>query len=90
MWKESMSIGLVIKLTSLSEQPSQYILGSLFFSDNLNDGKAAISLFKSVKKRLGLSSLRYHTMDTGYDLEPIYEQVHRMGLPSVIAYNKRN
>lgn len=29
-------------------------------------------------------------MAAGYDYEPIYEQVHRMGQQSVIAYNKRN
>jgi hypothetical protein len=29
-------------------------------------------------------------MDAGYDYVPIYEQVHRMGNPSVIAYNKKN
>lgn len=69
---------------------SQYILGSLFSSGNLNDGKAAIPLLKTVQERLGFLSLRYHTMDAGYDYEPIYEQVHRMGHQSVIAYNKRN
>ena len=26
-------------------------------------------------------------MDAGYDYEPIYEQIHRMGQQSVIAYN---
>ena len=29
-------------------------------------------------------------MDAGYDFEPIYEQIHRMGHQSNIAYNKRN
>ncbi len=29
-------------------------------------------------------------MDAGYDYEPIYEQIHRVNLRSVIAYNKRN
>ncbi len=29
-------------------------------------------------------------MDAGYDYDPIYEQVHRMGHQSIIAYNKRN
>lgn len=69
---------------------SQYILQSLFSSGNLNDGKAAIPLLKGMQERLPLSSLRYQTMDAGYDFEPIYEQVHRMGQQSVIAYNKRN
>ena len=69
---------------------SQYILHSLFSSGNLNDGKAAIPLLKGIHERLPLSSLRYQTMDAGYDYEPIYEQVYRMGQQSVIAYNKRN
>ncbi|MFD2628941.1 transposase [Oceanobacillus kapialis] len=68
---------------------SQYILQSLFSSGSLNDGKAAIPLLKGVKE-LPLSSLRYQTMDAGYDYEPIYEQVHRMGNQSIIAYNKKN
>ena len=37
-----------------------------------------------------IPTLRYGTMDAGYDYEPIYTQVHRMGQQSVIAYNKRN
>ncbi|QKS72333.1 transposase [Paenalkalicoccus suaedae] len=69
---------------------SQYILRSLFSSGNLNDGKAAISLLKGIQERLDLPALQYQTMDAGYDFEPIYEQVHRMGQQSIIAYNKRN
>ncbi|MFC0472209.1 transposase, partial [Halalkalibacter kiskunsagensis] len=69
---------------------SQYILQSLFSSGSLNDGKAAIPLLKGIHERLSLKSLRYQTMDAGYDFEPIYEQIHRMGQHSVIAYNKRN
>jgi transposase len=69
---------------------SQYILQSLFSSGNLNDGKAAIPLLKGMDERLSLSSVYYQTMDAGYDYEPIYEQVHRMGHQSVIAYNKKN
>lgn len=69
---------------------SQYILQSLFSSGNLNDGKAAIPLLKGIQERVQLSTLRYETLDAGYDYEPIYEQIHRMGHQSVIAYNKRN
>ncbi len=69
---------------------SQYILQSLFSSGNLNDGKAAIPLLKGLDERVQLSTLRYETMDAGYDFEPIYTQIHRMGHQSVIAYNKRN
>jgi transposase len=69
---------------------SQYILQSLFSSGSLNDGKAAISLLKGVHERLSIPNIRYGIMDAGYDYEPIYEQIHRIGLQSVIAYNKRN
>jgi transposase len=69
---------------------SQYILQSLFSSGNLNDGKAAIPLLKGVHERLPLPSLRFQTMDAGYDYEPIYTQIHQMGHQAVIAYNKRN
>ena len=69
---------------------SQYILQAVFSSGNLNDGKMAIPLLKGIHKNLSLSSLCYQTMDAGYDYEPIYEQVHRMGHRSIIAYNKRN
>jgi transposase len=69
---------------------SQYILQSLFSSGNLNDGKAAITLLKGIHERVQLPTLRYETMDAGYDYEPIYEQIHLMGHQSVIAYNKRN
>lgn len=68
---------------------SQYILQSLFSSGNLNDGKVAIPLLKGMEQ-LPIPSLRYETMDAGYDYDPIYEQVHRMGHQSVIAYNKKN
>ena len=68
---------------------SQYILQSLFSSGSLNDGKAAIPLLKGVDE-LPLPSLRYQTMDAGYDYDPIYEQVYRMRNQSIIAYNKKN
>ena len=68
---------------------SQYILQSLFSSGNLNDGKAAIPLLKGLDE-LPLSSMRYQTMDAGYDYGAIYQQVHRMGHQSIIAYNKKN
>ena len=69
---------------------SQYILQALFSSGNLNDGKAAIPLLKGIQERLPLPDLHYDTMDAGYDDEPIYEQIHRIGHQAVIAYNKRN
>jgi transposase len=69
---------------------SQYILQSIISSGNLNDGKVAIPLLKGIHERLPLPSLRYETLDAGYDYEPIYTQIHRMGHQAVIAYNKRN
>lgn len=49
---------------------SQYILDFLFSSGSLNDGKAAIPLLWGIDERLDLSSLRYQTLDAGYDYEP--------------------
>lgn len=69
---------------------SKYILQSLFSSGNLNDGKAAIPLLKGMHENFQLTTIRYQTLDAGYDYDPIYEQIHRMGQQSVIAYNKRN
>lgn len=69
---------------------SQYILQSLFSSGSLNDGKAAIPLLKGIKKCLPLLKIKHTAMDAGYDYDPIYEQVHRIGAQSVIAYNKKN
>src|SRR5699024_162805 len=66
---------------------SQYILQSLISSGNLNDGKAAIPLLKGMEERLSLPTVRYQTMDAGYDFEPIYQQVYQMGQQSIIAYN---
>ena len=69
---------------------SQYILQSLFSSGNLNDGKAAIPLLKGMQEQRSLPNIRYQTMDAGYDYEPIYQQVYRMGQQSIIAYNRKN
>lgn len=72
------------------EAKSQSNLHPLFLSESLNDGKAAIPLLKGVHEGLAIPSIRYGIMDAGYDYEPIYEQIHRLGLQSVIVYNKRN
>lgn len=69
---------------------SQYILQSLFSSGNLNDGKAAIPLLKGLQERMPGVNIKYVMMDAGYDYHPIYEQVHRNGAQSIIAYNKKN
>ncbi|MEQ6391320.1 IS1182 family transposase [Bacillaceae bacterium S4-13-58] len=68
---------------------SQYILQDLFSSGNLNDGKAAIPLLKGIAL-LRLQTLRFGTLDAGYDYEAVYTQLYAMGLQSIIAYNKRN
>lgn len=68
---------------------SQYILQSLMSSASLNDGKAAIPLFKGIQERLSLN-IRYGTLDAGYDYEAIYKQLHQMKAKAIIAYNKRN
>ncbi|MEC0665474.1 IS1182 family transposase [Priestia flexa] len=69
---------------------SQYILQSLFSSGNLTDGKAAIPLLKGIHERLSVLPISFSTLDAGYDYPAIYEQIHRMGAQSIIAYNKKN
>lgn len=59
-------------------------------SGNLHDGKASIPLLKEMNERLSLSTIRFYTMDTDYDYEPIYQHVHHMNQQSNIAYNRRN
>ena len=61
----------------------------MFSSGNLNDGKAAIPLLKGIKERLPKLKITYATMDAGYDVPAIYQQVHQIGAYSIIAYNKR-
>jgi transposase len=68
---------------------SQYILGSLLSSGNLNDGKAAIPLLKGIQSQHASYSFKYATMDAGYDYEPIYKQVRESGAHGIIAYNRR-
>ena len=69
----------------------QYILQSLFSSDSLKGRKAAITLLKVIHEQLlPLSSLRYQTMDVGYDYDLIYELAYQMVKQSLKAYIRRN
>lgn len=68
---------------------SQYILGALLSSGNLNDGKAAIPLLKGMALQHPHFHFNYATMDAGYDYEPIYKQVREAQAHAVIAYNRR-
>lgn len=68
---------------------SQYILGALLSSGNLNDGKAAIPLLKGVALHHPCFHFKHAAMDAGYDYEPIYEQVGEAKAHAVIAYNRR-
>lgn len=68
---------------------SQYILGSMLSSGNLNDGKAAIPLLKGLAHLHPDYSFQYVTTDAGYDYTPIYEQIRSVGAQANIAYNRR-
>lgn len=68
---------------------TQYILGAMLSSGNLNDGKAAIPLLKGVASQHPNFKLKYATMDAGYDYESIYKQVREAKAHAVIAYNRR-
>ena len=67
---------------------SQYIISGLMSSGSLNDGKAAIPLLKQIEARWP-GRFQSGIMDKGYDYKAIYEQLRRMGLQAVIAYNPR-
>lgn len=68
---------------------SQYIIGSMLSSGNLNDGKAAIPLLKGLKTLYPSYTYKHAVMDAGYDHEPIYQQVRKAKAHAVIAYNRR-
>lgn len=68
---------------------SQYILGAMLSSGNLNDGKAAIPLLKGLATHHPNLSFTYATMDAGYDYEPIYKQIREAKAHAIIAYNRR-
>lgn len=68
---------------------SQYILGSVLFSGNLNDGKAAIPLLKGLAYHFPDYTYRHATLDAGYDYEPIYRQIRKAKAQSNIAYKRR-
>ncbi|AQQ55485.1 transposase [Planococcus lenghuensis] len=67
---------------------SQYIVSGLMSSGSLNDGKAAIPLLKQVDARWP-DRFQAGIMDKGYDYKAVYEQLRRMNLQAVIAYNRR-
>lgn len=68
---------------------SQYILGALLSSGNLNDGKAAIPLLKGIAHQHPEFAFQYVTTDAGYDYESIYQQIRKARAHAVIAYNRR-
>ncbi|MEK3986379.1 IS1182 family transposase [Paenibacillus sp. FSL K6-3166] len=68
---------------------SQYILGAMLSSGNLNDGKVAIPLLKGLAHRYPNYTFSYATMDAGYDYEPIYKQIRKAKAHAIIAYNRR-
>ncbi|WCK52528.1 IS1182 family transposase [Aneurinibacillus sp. Ricciae_BoGa-3] len=78
------------KLHLAVETKSQYILGHLLSSGNMNDAKAAIPLLKGIAERFPILNITKVMADAGYDYKPIYEQIYRMKADGIIAYNKRN
>ena len=69
---------------------SQYILSSLLSSGNVNDGKMAIPLLKSLTEHHPYVKPSYALFDAGYDYTPIYKQAQTMGIRALIDYNPRN
>ncbi len=72
------------------ETKSQYVIGHLLSSGNMNDAKAAIPLLKGVAACFPELTITKVMADAGYDYNPIYEQIYRMKADGIIAYNKRN
>ena len=68
---------------------SQYILGCLLSSGNLNDGKVAIPLLKGLAFQYPSYTFKYATMDAGYDHEAIYLEIRSSKALAIIAYNPR-
>lgn len=69
---------------------SQYILSSLLSSGNINDGKMAIPLLKSLSEKHPYLNPSYILADAGYDYVPIYQQARSMGARALVDYNRRN
>jgi transposase len=69
---------------------SQYILTALLSSGNINDGKMAIPLLKTLVEHHPYLNVKQVLADAGYDLAPIYKQVSTMGARALIDYNRRN
>lgn len=74
----------------LVDSKSQYILTALLSSGNINDGKMAIPLLKSLTEFHPYLKVDYVLADAGYDLVPIYQQAQALGARALIDYNKRN
>lgn len=72
------------------ETKSQFILHSMIPSENINYGKAAITLLKRLEKAYPTFHLNFSMLDAGYDYGAIYEQIHQMKGYSIIVYNKKN
>ncbi|WP_156131047.1 transposase [Paenibacillus sp. FSL H7-0357] len=67
---------------------SQYILGGLLSSGDLNDRKAAIPLLKGITSQYPNYTFKYATLDAGYDYEAIYQEVRKTKALAIIAYNR--
>lgn len=68
----------------------QYILSSILSSGNINDGKMAIPLLKSLNETHPYLKPLNVLADAGYDYHPIYQQVRNMGARPLVDYNPRN
>lgn len=68
---------------------SQYIVGAILSSGNLNDSKAAIPLLKGLAFQHPAFRFKVAVLDAGYDYEPIYKQIREAQAHAIIAYNRR-
>lgn len=72
------------------DSQSQYIVKGFLTSGNINDGKLAIPLMKSIFEKIPFLNVKHFLKDAGYDYEPIYRFALNHQTVPVIDYNKRN
>jgi transposase len=69
------------------DSKSNYILSALFSSANMNDGKMAIPLIKTLATRHPYLNIHTILADAGYDYEAVYQLIWSIGAKPLIDYN---
>ncbi|NQX71430.1 transposase [Paenibacillus alba] len=67
------------KLNLLVDTTSQYIVVGVTCSAHVSDQRPAIVLLKRLQERFPTLKVRYVLADKGYDGEPVYKQIRKLG-----------